>query len=345
MTIKDFSISAGEIKTVSIDLESEVVYAGFQFDLYLPEGITITEFSADKIRIPDNTSLTMTKQKDGSCRFLAAAMGMEDFIGKSGSIITIKVSARSGLKSGSLTGYFRNVKLSKMNGTGATYKEMSYPITVVAPSTVMAKSYERVYGEANPDFDYDVEGGSLNGIPEIGCEATATSPVGSYDIIVKKGTETIFNVTYVKGFLTVTRAPLTIMAKSYTIKQGEPLPEFEITYSGFKNGETENVLKQQPTITCAATSDSEPGVYDIIVSGATADNYEITYVKGTLRIRSLAAALGDINNDGEVDVTDVVELIDMVLAGIYDPAGDINGDGEVDVTDVVELIDIVLAGE
>ncbi len=55
------------------------------------------------------------------------------------------------------------------------------------------------------------------------------------------------------------------------------------------------------------------------------------------------APRGDLNADGEIDVTDVVELIDMVLAGSTDPAGDINGDGEVDVTDVVELIDIVLA--
>ena len=54
---------------------------------------------------------------------------------------------------------------------------------------------------------------------------------------------------------------------------------------------------------------------------------------------------GDLNGDNAVDVTDVVELIDMVLAGIYDSAGDINNDGEVDVTDVVELIDIVLSGE
>ena len=57
------------------------------------------------------------------------------------------------------------------------------------------------------------------------------------------------------------------------------------------------------------------------------------------------AKSGDLNDDGDIDVTDVVELIDMVLAGINDPAGDINGDGEVDVTDVVELIDMVLAGE
>ena len=59
----------------------------------------------------------------------------------------------------------------------------------------------------------------------------------------------------------------------------------------------------------------------------------------------LSAIEGDLNGDEELDVTDVVELIDMVLAGTYDAVADINGDGEVDVTDVVELIDMVLAGE
>ena len=63
------------------------------------------------------------------------------------------------------------------------------------------------------------------------------------------------------------------------------------------------------------------------------------------KMTPVAYVLGDINSDGEIDVTDVVELIDMVLGGIYDPAGDINGDNEVDVTDVVELIDMVLSGE
>jgi hypothetical protein len=151
--------------------------------------------------------------------------------------------------------------------------------------------------------------------------------------------------TFVDGTLTITKAPLTITAKSYSIKQGEPLPTYEITYSGFKNGETKSVLTKQPKVACSATAASGPGRYDIIVSGAAAKNYEISYVKGTLRIRDLSSIKGDINDDGEVDVTDVVELIDMVLGGIYDAVGDINGDGEVDVTDVVELIDMVLAGE
>ncbi|MCR5643698.1 MAG: hypothetical protein K6G32_10265 [Prevotella sp.] len=231
-------------------------------------------------------------------------------------------------------GEAQNYELSYVNGT--------LKVIEVAPVIVTAKSYSRVYGEANPVFEFTSEGAALTGAPQITCAAKTTSPVGTYPITITKGSVTNTKDTYVNGTLTITKAPLTITAKSYTIKQGEALPKFEITYSGFKNGETKSVLKTQPKVTCSATSTSESGTYDIIVSGATADNYEITHVKGTLRIRSLVAALGDINNDGEVDVTDVVELIDMVLAGSNDPIGDINGDGEVDVTDVVELIDIVL---
>ena len=91
------------------------------------------------------------------------------------------------------------------------------------------------YGEANPAFEYTSSGAALSGTPNITCEATATSPVGEYDIVANKGTITNYNVTYVNGKLTVTKAPLTIKAKSYSIKQGETLPTFEIEYSGFMN--------------------------------------------------------------------------------------------------------------
>ena len=82
----------------------------------------------------------------------------------------------------------------------------------------------------------------------------------------------------------ITKAPLTIKAKDYTIKQGEALPTFEMEYEGFKNGETAEVLTTQATIATTATSASEPGTYDITVSGAEAANYELTFVKGTLTI-------------------------------------------------------------
>ncbi len=284
VTIEDFIISAGETKELSITLENEVVYAAFQFNLYLPKGLTVSEYSKDEDRIPEGTTLSMSQLKDGSYRFVAVAMNTNNIAGKSGRIATIKVTANKDLTNGSLTGYFRKVKLSKLDGTGVTYDEMAFPITVLKPSTVTAKSYERVYGEVNPVFDFDVAGGVLDGVPEITCEATETSPVGTYDIIIKRGTETNYNVTYVHGTLTIKKAPLTITAKDYTIKQGEPLPTFEATYDGFKNNETEAVLTKQPTITTTATSASDPNVYDIIVSDAEAENYDISYVKGKLTI-------------------------------------------------------------
>lgn len=142
VSIKDFSISAGETKTLGIELENEVTYAAFQFDLYLPDGITLGEFSADKTRVPESTTLEMEPQTDGSYRFIAVAMNEEDIIGVNGCIISIKVSASNDLESGSLTGYFKNIKLSKIGGTGEKYAEMSFPITVKSPS---------VKGDANGD--------------------------------------------------------------------------------------------------------------------------------------------------------------------------------------------------
>ena len=236
------------------------------------------------------------------------------------------------------------------NGVTVTYSydalgnRTSKKVTGGHDAVVTAMSYSLEYGDTNPSLEFTVSGEGLNGTPDISCDATTASKPGQYTIEIDKGTVTNKDVTFVNGTLTITKAPLTITAKSYNIRQGEALPKYEITYSGFKNGETNKVLKTQPKVTCSAKANSKPGTYDIIVSGATADNYEISYVKGTLRIRSRNAATGDINDDGEVDVTDVVELIDMVLTGSTDAAGDINGDGEVDVTDVVELIDIVLAG-
>ena len=95
---------------------------------------------------------------------------------------------------------------------------------------------------------------------------------------------------------------MTITAKSYTIKQGDALPTFEADYSGFKNNETKAVLSAQPRITTSATSASAPGTYDIVVSGASATNYDITFVKGTLTITPNETDIREISADSPVDV-------------------------------------------
>lgn len=155
---------------------------------------------------------------------------------------------------------------------------------------ITANSYSREYGDANPSFEYTVSGGSISGTPKITCSATKTSPVGTYDIKIEKGSVTTGNVTYANGTLTITKAPLTITAKSYTRQQGETNPTFEVTYNGFKNYETESVLTRKPTVTTTATTNSSPGTYVISVSGAEAQNYSIYYVNGTLTVTEKSQA-------------------------------------------------------
>ena len=167
--------------------------------------------------------------------------------------------------------------------------------------TITAKSYTREYGEENPTFEYTVEGAALDGTPEITCEATAISPVGTYDIVVKQGTVKNYNVTYVAGTLTITKAPLNIAAGTYTKKQGEAMPEFTLTYSGFKNDETKDVLTKQPEVSCQATEASAPGEYPVIVSGAEARNYEISYTNGVLIVNE-ATGIAEVSVSHSVDV-------------------------------------------
>ena len=159
------------------------------------------------------------------------------------------------------------------------------------PVTITAKSYSRVYGDENPTFEFTTEGAPLEGTPEIVCEATPTSPVGTYDIILKKGTLKNYNVTYVKGTLTIEKAPLNIAAGTYTKKQGEEMPELKLTYTGFKNKDNKDVLTKQPAVSCDANEASAPGVYPVTVSGAEARNYDISYTNGKLIITEADAVI------------------------------------------------------
>ena len=153
--------------------------------------------------------------------------------------------------------------------------------------TIIADDKSREYGEPNPSWTYKVIGGKISGVPSITCSATKTSPTGTYDIVVSKGSVTNTDYSYSNGTLTITKAPLKVSVKNCTRYVGDKNPTFELTYSGFKNGETKAVFTKQPTIICNATTNSPVGTYTITVSGGAASNYELSYENGTMTIDAL----------------------------------------------------------
>ena len=73
LSISNFGIFTDSTATVSITLTNDNDYAAFQFDLELPEGITIKQditgkydYSANTDRIATATDLSMQLQSDGT---------------------------------------------------------------------------------------------------------------------------------------------------------------------------------------------------------------------------------------------------------------------------------------
>ena len=179
-----------------------------------------------------------------------------------------------------------------ISGADAENYNISYEqghLTVVEADAVVvrAKSYSRQYGDENPVFEFETDGAALDGTPEIVCSAVANSPVGSYTIEVKQGSIKNYNVHFESGSLVITKAPLSISAGNYTKKQGDAMPVFKASYAGFKNGENESVLTKQPVFSCDANEASAPAEYAVTISGADAENYEISYEQGVLTVTGM----------------------------------------------------------
>ena len=51
---------------------------------------------------------------------------------------------------------------------------------------------------------------------------------------------------------------------------------------------------------------------------------------------------GDVNQDGDVNILDVVSMVNIVLSGEYNNLADFNNDGVVDVLDIVQLVNLIL---
>ena len=107
---------------------------------------------------------------------------------------------------------------------------------------------------------------------------------GNYPIIAMFiATDSNYLATTDTTTLTVTKATLTVTAINDTIVIGSELPELQIAYSGFVFDDDTSSLTTLATATCNVPADSV-GTFEIVVSGAEADNYTFEYVSGKLTV-------------------------------------------------------------
>ena len=230
------------------------------------------------------------KQGEANPTFTITYSGFKN--GENKSVLTKEPTASCSATAASAPGSYP-INISGGEATNYEFKYMIGYLTVTAADAVVvtAKDYTITYGDALPTFEYTITGGTYNGTPKITCSATSSSDAGTYDINIAAGSGTNYNVTYVKGTLTIKKATLTASVGNYTRKQGEANPTFTISYSGFKKNQTKSVLTREPTASCSATPSSAPGSYPITLSGGEAKNYEFSYQSGVLTVEQRDAVI------------------------------------------------------
>ena len=158
-----------------------------------------------------------------------------------------------------------------------------------APLMITADDKEVIYGDEHPEFTASYSGWKnaddesvVSGLT-LTSEYLVTSNVGEYDIVPANATAQNYEIAYTNGTLTVNQAPLTVTAEDKTMIYGDEHPEFTATYEGWKNEDDEAVVSGLD-YTCEYVPGSYIGTYAITPHSATAQNYAITFVDGTLTV-------------------------------------------------------------
>jgi hypothetical protein len=129
--------------------------------------------------------------------------------------------------------------------------------------------------------------------------------------------------------LTVSKAPLTIMANNASKAYGAALPSFSATYAGFVNSDTAASLTTPVSLATTATSSSPAASYSITASGAVDANYTISYASGTLTVTPVPLTITAANQ------TRLYGAANPAFSATY--AGFVNGDTAASLTTSVSL--------
>ena len=168
LSITDFEINAGANgQLIDVNLTNSVEITAIQFDLTLPEGITIDKLTNGTLRTKFNGArrgdveegedhtLTKTQLSNGDYRFLYKSDTNLPILGNSGIVFQIYISAASTLAAGALTGTMKDILL--VTPGAVEYKTASKTFNVTAATAIN----EIEISNEKPATIYDLKGNTV----------------------------------------------------------------------------------------------------------------------------------------------------------------------------------------
>ena len=139
--ISSNSLRAGETCDLSICLKNTLPIRGFEFNLYMPEGISVVKNSKGRISLSlkearleedDEHTISASEQDDGSILVLCGSEYPEYFTGNDGGVATLKISIPKDITSGEHSFILKNIKLAE---TDISKKHGPYEVEIILSVT------------------------------------------------------------------------------------------------------------------------------------------------------------------------------------------------------------------
>ena len=345
LTSETVTMSAGETKQVDIGLNNPThQYAAFQFDLVLPEGISIAKgedgkwmASLDGNRKDDHT-LTVSDKGGGVYRLMTFSMSNAEFSGKEGALVYVTLQADDEIGEGSKTATIQTQVFTEVSGTQHKWDNVTFTVEIVEPPVV-------------GDDGLVVEAVAMNAGETKQMAIGLNNPALQYaafqfDLVLPEGISIAKNEDG-KWMANLDEDrkddhTLTVSDKGSGVYR---LMSFSMSNAGFKGKGGALVY-----VTLQAAANTSAGEKAITISSQVFTEPNGTQNKWAdleipLTVQQSAIVIGDVNNDGEVDVFDVLTLVNYIIGktnSVNEEAADITGDGEIDVFDVLTLVNRII---
>lgn len=240
------------------------IFAAADGTAYAGDKITLT---SDDDNIPENTVIVRSVNDDNKGLFELTDYALE----KSGDNLVIKAASA--------------IELSVTVPSGLTYGDTKpLTITVEPADAALEFAFAGQSPNDNGSDKFSVTKGSD------GTYSLYAGAVGNF-ILTVTATADGYNQKEVTVEFTVGKAALTVTADDKTIAYGDAAPAFTVTYDGFVNGDDEGDLGGALAFACDYEKGDDVGTYPIAPKGLTSDNYDISFVAGTLTVTENAVPM------------------------------------------------------
>jgi len=340
---------------LAVELNNEDVISDMQFDLYLPEGISVAYDEDDFPLIAiagDRTtdkkhSIDYLARTDGSMRVMCTSSRGYTFSGNSGQVLEITLNVASTVAIGTYNVELKQIRLSNSE---TTYSPDNITSTITVDDSA---------SPSEPDTDlsqYD-------------------NVIYAPNVTAKVGTEVEFPIS-MKNSIEATGFQFDlVLPEGITVAEEDDFPLIDLSLERTTRKKTDYFNSEYQTdgslrVLCNSTkgyaftgndgevaiatlniaADLEDGDYpviikNIIITDATGnERHTVDRVKSTITIESFL--LGDANGDGNVDVSDFSAIAAKILGhpaeNFVEKAADINGDSNIDVSDLSGLAYMIL---